>query len=1263
MGDLTIKLLGGLTVSHTGRPVTGLRALKARALLAYLAVERGQAHSRSHLGRLFWPDQEPAAARTSLRQALFQLRRVLESPGDTRLFVTDRETVRWNPEVALWLDMAAFLSPATGSGGALDPATESPAILEQRAALYRGPFLAEFPIPPPLEAFREWLEGQRTFLHRLALQLVGRLSRHYEAGGDLATALRYARRHVALDPGAEEGHRLVMRILARQGETNAALRQYERCRETLYADLGVLPEETTDALRDRILDGRVGSETGVPTLADCGEPVLAAERRQVTILACDYQPRGVMDPEERARLLGRLLERAASHVQGWGGHYLRPHGGTLLAYFGFPAAREEASRDALEAAMALREEPDAAEALRVGIHAETIITGTDHEVPDPAGLATEQAMEARNRAAPGEIVVTSRIRTLTSAAFRFEPLTGDLFRLEGRSARESGVEKRSPTPFVGRERELGTLWRHVRDTRAGREQLVLVRGEAGVGKTSLLEAVRRRLAAQGDFVIHELRCRSETHSVPFGPVTELLARRLGAGGKPDPAVAQRFLDTHLEELPNPDATRLLGRLLGQSDPDRAHRDPDPRRERLRIQETCLQIVTERAARQPVLILLEDLHWADSGTRDLVNRLPDAVRDLPVLVLASSRSGEEVTAPRDWTFLDLPPLDARTSRTLLTALESGTPLPDAVRTRILERAEGIPLFLEELIRTYRDTPAAAEGDSQIPATLQELLWARLEVLGPAKRIAQLAATLDREFSEEWLAAITTLDRASLAGHLRRLVEAGILEASPESRKMGYRFRHALFQQAAYEIQLHRDRRAAHRRIVEVLQERFPETARERPQLVARHAASGELPDTALEAWIQAGWRALDEAAHREALEHFAAAEALAERTPWDDTRKQRELSMHLGGGLASLALHGYGSAEADRSFRRALRLLRPGTDECSRFQILWGLWLGASSHSGYEEAKILSGHLLEIAERLQEPALRTTAHLAAGNTRFMTGAPEQALTHLDTAVAAYRPEDHDFLVRSFGENPAITGYAFRSWPQSLLGHTAAAAETMNVAIDRAREVDHPPTLAFVLTFAAMGAFFLRDGETAGEWAEEVLQLAERYRFRLWEASGSALYGWARVARGHADGMAPLERSLEGMRKAMSGAGTAFLALLGDAHLRLGNREPAIRAFEEAQATIGRVGDVFYKPEILRMRGRLAEDTPWRAGALFREAAALARAQGALLWELRAATELARLDGPENGARLAETLGRFPDGAAGPDVREARRLMADRVGSEP
>ncbi|HKL78284.1 MAG TPA: AAA family ATPase, partial [Gammaproteobacteria bacterium] len=702
------------------------------------------------------------------------------------------------------------------------------------------------------------------------------------------------------------------------------------------------------------------------------------------------------------------------------------------------------------------------------------------------------------------------------------------------------------------------------------------------------------------------------------------------------------------------APGLLLRLLARAPRAQVADLPDdPRQERAELQETLLALLAQLAGSRPVLLILEDIHWADSATLELTRELSQRLEGAPLFLAATARPPLPAEwPPSAWEVLPVPPLAPTASRALLEALAPGWQLSAARQADILAQAEGIPLFLEEMVRaSVAGTPADGEAGT-IPASLRDLLWARLEQLGPAKRLAQIAAALGREFRADWLIPITALEGPTVATQLERLESAGFLDRREHRDGTRFRFRHALYQEAAYASQLLRDRIAAHGRITTALLEQWPETARRQPDLVAHHAHEAEQWLTALGYSLTAGNAALEAAAPAEALTHFRNAETLAMETLAAAAPEDQRVKALAGVGLASLSLYGYGAEEANRAFHEAQALASADTEPATRFTILWGLWLGASSRSGYAEAEELARKLQAMAASMAAPPFLVSAHYALTNTRFMTGNLESALHHHEQARAAYRSQDHGVLVGTFGENTLVTTLAIAAWARCLSGRPQAAERGLAADLEWTESLNHPHTLAYLLTFGAMTAFYRGDPDAVAERTGRILALASANGFALWQAAGTALDGWVRAARGEAEGMEQVETSLAGMRQAMAGVGTPFLALLTDGYLRLGDHEGARRAAEETEGNIARIGDVFYLPEVLRVRGVTAATAEDATGYL-QQAVDQARQSGALLLELRAATDLAARGRPEP---LRAAWPRLPADEDSPDIRAAHAALA-------
>ncbi|MFA9462380.1 AAA family ATPase [Thiohalorhabdus methylotrophus] len=1247
MTTLSVRLLGALELHLDSERLALPSRAKERALLAYLAAHPREPCSRSHLGDLFWPDHSAAKARNNLRQVLHNLRKLLATPPQLPdPFQTDRSRVAWSPDLHVQTDLQQILA-LQGQGGSGALSTDE-AELARAVTRYRGAFLADLDAPPDLEEFQEWLSATRRHFHNLALRLLDRLIDVQEGHGALQAAVDSARRRVELAPEEELGHRRLMGLLAQCGDVNAALRQYEECRRILDAELSTEPVKATRDLRARILGGQIPSRSGPDSPAQDSHG-LAPEWRQVTVVAlsCAWPPDS--SAEDSARAFDRILGGASHLLRYRKGHVLRPYGRTLLAYFGYPAAREQGSLEAVSAALDILQDTELAPRVHIGVHTGSLLTGQDPDTPDPAGTITERALALRDRAESGCIVASPEILRLHRSCFRFEPLPEDGFWLIPEAPPHVNL---GPTePFVGRHRELEHLRTIAREVRQRGTRAVLVEGEPGIGKSRLLQETAFELRNRENFLVREMQCRETIRSDPFGPVAGLLRQLAGLHDIATGTEARRRLAAYLDTLPGltSGAFALLARLLGmeESVPPRL----EPWQERQSLLEICLELIAQRTANHPVTMILEDYQWADSGTRSLVHQVVSYLQDLPVLILVSARPGAAADLPDAFQRLSLGPLDDRSSRQLL-AEDGAAPLPDEA-DRILRKAEGVPLFLKELSRAAQE-----EGKPGIstPSTFQELLEARLERVGPAKRIAQLASVLDREVSEAWLAALTTLDPETLSGQLDQLLEAELLDPVSVSGQPGYRFRHVLYQEAAYRTLPKADRREIHRRIVEIFQTQRTEEAARWPQAVAHHAEAGGLPETALTNRLRAGFAALESTSNQEARTHFRAASALLEHLPEAPLKNDATIQTHLGLGLTALTLSGYGSIEARHEFRAALARLPDGADhDRTRFQILWGLWLGASSHSGYREARGIAEQQLTLANRMADPALQAAANLALGNTACMTGRPLQALPHLETAVQCFGSTEHALLVRSFGENPCVSAFAFRAWAESWQGRTTRAETTMAATLDRARSLDHPPTLAFALTFAGLLAFFHGTPEEAEPNIAELRAIAHRYHFQLWEAAGEALQGWFEATQHQQRGITRVEASLDLMRKAMPGTATPFLALLVSAQLHCDSRQRTLETVGKLETTMTSIGDFFYLPEVLRIGGRLrAGNGRDRLGrALLWRAYKCAESRGMGLFQLRAAGDLADLADHEAQQALEAALGTIPAGEDGPDIRRARR----------
>ncbi len=1262
---LSLRVLGGFALDRNAQPCE-LAYGKGRALLAYLAAEPGRARSRATLAAMFWPDLTRAAALTNLRQVLHDLRQTLNAANLVApLLQVDREFIRLDPVAGLEIDAAEFAAPATACPATPCPAYCAPCLLQMEilAARYRGEFMAGFSLPECLD-FEEWLQVQREALHLCALGLLARLADCHERMGAYARSLPFALRFLELEPWNEECLRRVMRLYAMNGRHVAALAQYETCCRALKRELGVLPSEETYALAECIRRGELlpavrSVENAVPAMA-LPQPV--AERRQVTVLYCELAS-GAEDPDEALTLLRAPQAHCNQIIRSYSGYLVQDHGGGLLAYFGYPQASENAARLAVRAALAVTRLAFAGIELRVGVHTGVVIGGGDLQVPDAIGATSGLAIRLRQLVDCGEVAISGFTQRLVAGYFECASL--GLKQLPGisrplevfRVGRESGARHRleaaaTLTPLVGRKDEIAALLALWQDVRRGERRILLLRGEAGIGKSRLVLTLKQSLREQA-CVVRELRCFPEHSQSPFYPLAALF--RFVLAFSPDDTPAAKFdkladyVEMHYAKTDR-DAVPLFARML--SLPLRApYREPtcSPQQQR----DKTLAIVLERlyalAAQQPFLLVVEDLHWADPSTLELLKLFVMQESAAPVLAIFTARPGFQ--PPWQESLARTLPLNALADAetVALVAAVASEIDPVAVR-RIVERADGVPLFAEELARE-----AAANDPSAIPSTLQDLLAARLDGMGAAKIAAQSAATIGREFSLDLLRRISHFDDATLAQMLSQLQDAGIVQGG----KAVFRFKHALLRDAAYQLQTRVEREAVHRRIAVALK-----TLEARPELLAQHWAGGGEIMEAVSCWIEAGKLACQHSASQEAVMHFKSGLALIEAIPDDPERVRMELDLQIGLGAAAYAAQGYASVEGADAFARAMTLCGQHESGPDMFRSVWGLWASASSRTGYASALELAQQLLRMASQSGDPVQDQQGHFAVADTLYWQGEFAAAREHLEYVRTLCKSAHHESHVAKFGEDAGVTSGSYISWVLWFLGFPDQARKASVQTLVLARQLGHPYSLAYALTFAAILHCRLRQPEEALALAQETLNLADNHDFPLWQVGATLSRGWALAMQNHREGVEAMRQCVEATRVAMGGVTLVVLEPLVDANVVLSLFDAALSVNDEAFAVGNAIGDCHVEAELHRLKGEsllgLAGANAAQAEACFNQALSVSRKQQAKSLELRAAMSMARLwqkQGKGNDALslLEEIYHWFTEGFDTPDLQDARKLL--------
>jgi hypothetical protein len=836
------------------------------------------------------------------------------------------------------------------------------------------------------------------------------------------------------------------------------------------------------------------------------------------------------------------------------------------------------------------------------------------------------------------------------------------FDIEGATGADNRLDSAvSLSGFVGRAAERGTLWARWRSVQQGARRSLLLRGDAGLGKSRLVRDLRERVA--GAAPVFELRCLPEFSQTPFHPVLSLLAAQAGfaaadsehaKGDKLAALLGRRALVTAAasgdEILP------LLADALQLSlDAPSAALQLAPARQREKTSGLLLDLLSWLAGGNAALLIVEDLHWCDPSTLELLVRHLGSTAAPPLLTVLTTRpDGAALSADE---VLDLPPLAPAEIAGLVAGVDAGLSAP-AVE-QIVAWSDGVPLFAEEMARMSAQG-GMLPGELAAPLSLQELLAARLDSRGvAAKATAQLAAALGRDFSLDLLKPLSPMSGEALAQSLQALQDAGLVLA----KEGGYQFKHALIQDAAYQSLTRGDRRDQHRRIAQCLLAEFPALVESRPDMLARHWSLAGAAAQAIDAWLHAGRWAAHRSAYREAASHFEAGLALLDQLPERDGRLRQELALHIWLGNMRVATQGYGSASARDCFAHAVRLSPQLGEDAAAFPVIFGLWQGGHGDRVTAAPLELVDKLARIATATGDAGQRIVVDYAYGNNLFWLARYDDAAMHLENAVAAPEQVDSAYLLAHYGEETRILSRCFLAWTRWFQGWPDQARIQMARALDDAWQLGHALSLGFALGFATTLQRHLGDPAEAERLARELAALAEEHALSLWGALSDTVIGWARARRGEADGLLPIRRGVEAARIAMPLVAATFRSFLLDALVALGQHAEAL---ECAEATIGAAEayeDRYLLPELMRLQAAshavLYPERGDETQALLGRALSLAQQQGALLYELRIACDLAALPGGWHSdvvrASLCCVYARCQEGFDTPDLRRAAALL--------
>jgi len=1027
-----------------------------------------------------------------------------------------------------------------------------------------------------------------------------------------------------------------------------------------------------------------------------GSVEATGERRYLTVMFCDLVgSTGIaakLDAEEWRDLVGGYLDAASAAVTEMGGHVAKKLGDGLLALFGFPLAQENDAERAARAALAIQRaladlnrnnagSGKPALAARIGLDTGPAVIDSAGEI---YGDVANVAARTQALAEPGSVLITAQVQRQIAGLFVVEergsqPLKGvpepiALYRLVRASGggRRSGA--RQLTPLVGRDDEMTTLMRRWERARQGDGQLLLIVGEPGLGKSRLVEEFRSRLA-DTPHTWAEWSCSQLLQNTPLHPIAEWGRARFGGADVP---AERRLADLESSlvqvKLDPAENAPLLAPLLDIPLPKERALSVASEELRRRQLAALTNWVFAGAKAQPVVLAFEDLHWADPTTLDVLRAIAERGAQVPLMIVSTTRP--EFRPP--WSMrshhgtISLAPLDSAQVRDMVAELSARHALPQDVVDDVAARTGGVPLFVEEVTRLLLER-GGESGIHAIPPTLQQSLMARLDRLGPAREVAQMGSVIGRGFSYALLRDVAGLEDAPLQAALEKLAEADILLVQGAPPESDYRFKHALIQDAAYENLLKSRRQVLHRRVAEILRDRFAATAAAEPEVLAHHFTQAGLTDSAIEWWGKAGDQALRRSAFQEAIAHLGKAIEMADKEGESALRaatasaRQQRLKLQTDYGQAVLWSKGFGSQEAKTAFARAKELAERAENPDERFATYYGQWIGSALRGELGLARETLESFLREANEVGARAEAAVAHRVLGLTCLTQGEFTIAQQHLDEALRLYDPQHDRETNFRFGQDTGATARAYLAHTDWQFGNFQRMRELMEDAAARAVDSSHPPTLANVYHVNAALEAVRGDANATLRVAEMLGEVSQAHGLAVYLAFAPMFSGWARAWTGdRTAGLIEFQRAVA----AYAGLGNKwylplFQGLLAELEADVSSAEQALSDVDAALALAGETGEHWTDSLLHRIRGEIlskrdpANTAP--AEDAFFTAIAVAQQQKAKSFELRAALSLAKLyqsTGRPADAHtvLATALDGFSPTPEFPEIEQAQTVLA-------
>jgi class 3 adenylate cyclase/tetratricopeptide (TPR) repeat protein len=1047
------------------------------------------------------------------------------------------------------------------------------------------------------------------------------------------------------------------------------LEQYADAFEANDIDLDILPELNDGDLeklgvslgnRRRLLKAIAEghSPAATPSLPEpkTPEPTVDAERRQVTVMFCDMVGSTALSGTVDCELLGGVIRRYQDATAGvigrYGGFVAKFMGDGVLAYFGFPQAFEDAAERAVRAALGILAEvggivlPDGTRIqARVGIATglvvvgEIIGTGTAQE-RTIVGETPNLAARLQALAAPDTILIGESTQSLLGGLFELDH-TGEhalkgfsrpipVWRVRGEASIESrfaAARSGGSLPFIGRANEMGLLLDRWRLACAGEGQIVTVTGEAGIGKSRAVEALQEAVASEPHRRIH-LQCSSYHSDSALYPMIQHLSRAAGFAAADSPAIRMEKLEALFAQrgTSDPAAVSLIAELLSIPVASTTPSAATPAQRKAATLALLVDDILRAGDGVPILLVIEDAHWIDATTLELLTRLADSIGQTRVLAAVTARP--DFTAP--WqtrphaTLLTLGRLGRAECAELVAGIAASHGLSVDTMAAIVAKTDGVPLFAEELTKSVMES--AGEDSAAVPATLKDSLMARLDRLGAAREVAQIASVIGRQFATALLDVLMLGRRSDLEDALTKLVAAGIVLPEGRGLEQSFSFKHALTRDAAYESLLLSRRREWHERIARVLEKQFSDLTAAEPDLLAHHFSEAGLAGPACDYRMRAGDQAVSRSAYKEAIAHFSAGLKTADAIAPADERSRRQLDFLLKLGPALMVMRGIQSDEVAEVYRRAEEIGAALGDDTATYQAKWGLWLNANSKRKTALARSRANELVALAQGSDDGDLLLEAYHCRWSTAFFCGDVTTALVDSGLGIEMYDIDRHRHLGHAFGgHDPGVCAHSQCGNALHLGGNRDRAAAILVRAVTLAEQLDHPNSLAHGLHNCGIAHQLVTDREAVSAMAQRGAALTDKFGLMQWRAGNLILGAWADAT---GDGIAAASKMMDTEIENAAAVGPLpqyYRALAAEVFLAAGRAADGLAQLDRAIAGIEEPGVGFFLPEIYRLRGQclLALNRANKAEArqAFTTARDIARRQGAVLFERRADAALA------------------------------------------